>query len=418
MPKASLRTLSSYACWILMILASWSWTAPAHGQDEEDADEGPSWIFDVYRGEGLRLKILDGDVTFLLRGGIQLDSVWISEDSNIRNTVGDQKDGTKLRRGRLALSGKLYYYFNFKAEYDFALGNDGFKDVYVGISDLGTAARLRIGQFKEPIGLEALTSSNHVTFIERSLMSSFTPGRTTGAMIFGSAVHDRVSWALGGFRSVRSISPDDAERDLAATLRLTGLPWYRQDGRSLLHLGVAYSLRAAGDDMIAFRQYRDDVLEDDLVDTLTFEADRSQVFGTEAAWVWGPFSLQGEFALTAIESSPAEDPVFFGYYFFASLFLTGEHRVYDVPNGRFDLVRPRRNFLEEGGGFGAWEIGARYSRVELSDGPIQGGRLSEGSVGINWYLNPNARIMLDFSFLNKDGVGEVNTIKIRAQITF
>jgi phosphate-selective porin OprO/OprP len=44
------------------------------------------------------------------------------------------------------------------------------------------------------------------------------------------------------------------------------------------------------------------------------------------------------------------------------------------------------------GGWGAWEIGIRASTVDLNDEDVVGGRQSDLSVGVNWYLDDQFRL--------------------------
>ena len=154
-------------------------TGSLWGQDEAD----PLGI-NARWNNGLELKTNDGNASLKLGGRIMLDHAWFSDDSGA-------EDGTEFRRTRLMLSGKVNQ-FEWKTQYDFARGDDSdgndkgnrpaFKDVYVGVSGVPYAGALRVGHFKEPFGLEELTSSKYMTFMERSLTSAFAPSRNVGLM--------------------------------------------------------------------------------------------------------------------------------------------------------------------------------------------------------------------------------------------
>jgi phosphate-selective porin len=100
----------------------------------------------------------------------------------------------------------------------------------------------------------------------------------------------------------------------------------------------------------------------------------------------------------------ADGNLFFsGFYVEALYFLTpGDNHPIDRIIPGYARVRPVRNFLcrEHGEhcqrGLGAWEVGLRYDHVDVNSGLIQGGRLDSITAGLNWYLNPNARIMLNY----------------------
>ena len=127
-----------------------------------------------------------------------------------------------------------------------------------------------------------------------------------------------------------------------------------------------------------------------------------QLYDEEFAFVYGPFSAQAEGAQAEVTRSTAaqKNLSFSAAYAFISYFLTGEHRGYSKANGWFDRVHPLHNFgtynKDGGRGWGAWELAARYSYIDLNDQNIQGGRMADVTVGLNWYLNPNMRVMLNY----------------------
>ena len=106
---------------------------------------------------------------------------------------------------------------------------------------------------------------------------------------------------------------------------------------------------------------------------------------------------------------------------FRSYFLTGEHRKYSVKDGEFSRVKPIQNF-DMHGGWGAIELTARYSELDLSDDVIDGGRLQDATLGVNWYLNPNTRIMANYVFADADiggtSGGDADLFGMRFQVDF
>ena len=151
-------------------------------------------------------------------------------------------------------------------------------------------------------------------------------------------------------------------------------------------------------------------------------ADSAHLIGLEAAWVYESFSLQGEYVFALVDDidggffGASGDADFSAASIQASYFLTGESRPYDRATGTFGRVKPNQNFMEDGG-WGAWEIAARYSMLDLSDGAFDGGEIDTFTVGANWYLNPNMRIMFDYSFSDTDE-GDVGIFMTRFGISF
>ena len=142
------------------------------------------------------------------------------------------------------------------------------------------------------------------------------------------------------------------------------------------------------------------------------------LFGSEAAVVYGPLSIQTEYMVMSVDRRGFEDPVFSGGYIYASYFLTGEYRPYKMTDGEFDRVKPRKNFSIEGKGLGAWEVAFRYSTMDLNDKSVNGGFLRDFTWGLNWYLNPNTRVMLNYIYADEQPIGEADIIQARFQFDF
>ena len=153
----------------------------------------------AYWKEGLRLETQDKEFQLKLGGRIQYDSLWISEDDDVKTMIGEQEDGTEFRRVRLYAEGLVYGNMEYKLQVDFAGGGADLKDVYLGLTDL-CIGKLRVGHFKEPFSLDELTSAKYITFLERGLPNAFAPSRNSGFMLHDTALDGRATWAIGVFR--------------------------------------------------------------------------------------------------------------------------------------------------------------------------------------------------------------------------
>ncbi len=373
---------------------------------------------------GLRFTSVDKAFDVKLGGRIQNDWAVLAPNDGLQDAFSDRAGigtGTEFRRARLQMSGTIYERVGFKMQYDFANSEVGFRDVFLDLLDLPAVGRLRIGHFKEPLSLEHLASSVNITFMERSLLDALVPGRETGFMIGNSALEQRLTWAIGAFRDTATDSGNGFSSDplYSITGRVTGLPWYEDEGRRLLHLGVAFSQRFLDENPIGFASRPEANLAPDFVNTGNFAADDIRIVNAELAWVHGPFSFQGEYNRVFADGSGGSvgDPGFDAFYVQASYFLTGEHRPYKASEGVFGRVAPHQNFNREGG-LGAFEVAARFSRIDLDSEGISGGTLNDGTLGINWYLNPNVRFMFNYVLGRLEGVGWTNEAESRFQIDF
>jgi phosphate-selective porin OprO/OprP len=244
------------------------------------------------------------------------------------------------------------------------------------------------------MSLEELTSSNFTSFMERSPMNALVPQRNVGVMLHDQNASKTMTWAAGAFRDDGSDTGANAgDGETSLTGRVTFLPLYADDGRRLVHVGGSASRREGDEETFRIRSRGPSgLLANDAVDTGTFAADSAEVFNLEAAWVQGPFSLQGEFTQATYDAMG--DPEAIGWYAFASFFLTGEHRAYKTSSGTFDRLKPASNYGP--GGCGAWEVVLGIAELDLGDSDLDAGELSDLSAGLTWYLNPHTKLMLNY----------------------
>ncbi len=365
-------------------------------------------------------------------GRLHLDYAFIEQSRGLRRAFGRDHDMGEFRRTRLGLYGRLYDSFSYRMEFDFA--NDGlgkFTDVWMQLENIPYFGAMRAGHFREPIGLDEQTSSNHITFMERNLATALLPGRNLGIMVHNHGFDERLNWAVGIFKDVGAFpGSQDAGNGYAFSGRLFGLPWYRDNGRRLLHLGMSYSQRRPDGNAIGYKTRPEINLAVSYLDTEAYlgfrlrdiDMQSENLVNLEAALVYGPFSMQGEYVRDQIRTRSDGSPSFSGYYLEASYIITGEHRNYQRIGGTFSRLTPRRNFTPNGAdGWGAWQIALRRSRLNLSSGMIRGGEAENWTVGLNWQINPNVRLMLNYisADIQHDLYkGRVNSVQSRFQFDF
>ena len=107
-------------------------------------------------------------------------------------------------------------------------------------------------------------------------------------------------------------------------------------------------------------------------------------------------------------------------------FLTGESPNYKTSSGIFGRVTPNRPFKPTTGDWGAWQIAARYSWIDLRDGDINGGEEQNVTAALNWHLYSNIRLQFNYTYADVDDTGdvlsnasgEIHAFQTRAQIEF
>ncbi len=352
--------------------------------------QGFSWRY------GLRYKTEGGRLRLRLGGLFQYDGAFFDEGDDLSSA----DDGSEFRRARLVLEGVVSKHGEFRIQYDFAgkEGSQSIRDLWASVKELPRLGKLKLGHFKEPFGLENLTSSRDITFMVRALPGAFVPGRNLGVAFSNAVVDNRATWTLGLFRDTSSKLDVDSESAMV-TGRVTGLPWYREDGDKLLHLGAGFSYRKLDKSNFSYGRRPEAHLAPRYLDTGGFVVNDLYLVNAELALVHGAFSFQSEYFYSNAQSDAGRDVEFDGIYAQASYFITGEHRPYKTSTGTFDKVVPNRNFFLGGDyGPGAWEVALRYSHLDLNDGGIAGGREHNITTAVNWYLNPNIRMQFNYVY--------------------
>jgi phosphate-selective porin OprO and OprP len=321
------------------------------------------------------------------------------------------RDTLIIRRARLGVDLEFDDDWDFLVEYDFAGDRVTANDVRLryGLP----RGSLILGQTKIPMGLNELTGSNDITFIERASNSN----AIVVARRLGLSYHlfeDHYSFQTMVY--TRRIGPDTPTGDspLGAAGRLVLNP-IRQDGQ-LLHLGASIAAEDfSGQQGIGFSDYPEARPGDQrLIDTGDLDdATGTLRYGLEAAYQRGPFSAETEYLSLNTDRANNSNPRFNGYHIQASYVLTGESRSYE--EGNFGSITPS-------GQGGAWEVAARFSSTDLNDGGAIGGKQRNITLGLNYYLNSNIRFMANLIRSDiQDGVNgdEALTIAlVRAQAHF
>ena len=111
----------------------------------------------------------------------------------------------------------------------------------------------------------------------------------------------------------------------------------------------------------------------------------------------GPVSLTAEFMNTFVNTIGTENVSFYYFQFGCSWFVTGENRKYNKNNGNLGKLIPNKNFMfRKGGGTGAVELAARYTRSNLSEDVIDGGKFGRFTGALSWYANAHWRLSVNY----------------------
>ncbi len=393
----------------------------AQPQENDDLD------FRVYWKNSLNFETKNKQFKFKLGGRLQNDWWFIANESDGlkselagRTPAAEQASGTAFRRARVHMSGTMNKNMHFKWAYDFGGGTPDFKDAYIGWKGVPGLGTVRVGQQKEPIGLEFAYSSNSATFIERGLPHYMNPERSTGVRFNRTIADDSLYLTAGAYRPSDTQGNSGLAGDsYAFSGRAAWSPIFEDKGERLLLLGVNGSFRTGLDTYRKKGKPQADEMAR-YIEASVSDVDNVVIAGLEAAANFGPLSIQSEYVLNSISRNTGGTANWSGWYTYLSWFMTGEHRPYRRDRGAFTAMTPDKTYGPNGGG--AWELALRYSALDLGDSnnttATNGGRLSDITAGINWYMNYNMRVMLNYDHAKLKGIGNSDTVLLRFQVFF
>jgi phosphate-selective porin OprO/OprP len=371
--------------------------------------------------------------SFEVRGRIETEAVVSQQSQMSQDAIGNLVNGYGFRRVRLGAQGSYGDSTSWVSEVELAGGSVRLRDVFVGLDALPGVRQVRVGHFREPYSLEGMTSSNFITFTERSPLNNLSPARNWGVCGFWWPDSERLLFSTGVFRdgtdsSGQSIGDGD---NWSYTSRLTGLPIYESGDSDfrLLHLGMAFTQRVPPNGVLSFQPRTasnlitvNDNPGSPFLPPVDIRANCYQGYNLQAAYVHGPFSLQTEWSAAAVQQTDAGVVFVSGVYVYGSFFLTGEHRGYNRTRGSFDQVNVKRPVIrsksDSRGGYGAIELTSRFSYLDFNStnlpldvngNPAQT-RLYEVTTGVNWYLNDYTRIMVNHTVGIPDKIGDGRTV--------
>lgn len=345
------------------------------------------------------LTTSDGATHLQVHGYAQADDRMFSD-----NIHGEELDTFLFRRIRPLFEGTLFNAVDFRFMPDFGQSTYQIQEAFLELKSV-KFAKLRVGKFKEPIGLEVLRSDRELSFAERSLASDLVPLRYIGAQVSGSVLSESISYAAGYFNGSNDGSNGaftQWSHGNEAAARLFLRP-FAASSVSALHqfgFGVAGS---AGDQhgAIAGLKTMGQTTFFKYSSTATANGQHNRL-APQAYYYAGPFGLMSEYVISSQEvshNSLIERVRNEAWQIAGSVVLTGEKNTYAG-------VRPR-NATEHALGFrrfGALELALRYSQLRIDGDAFPRfanpgtapQSAKEQAVGVNWYLNRYVKLVTDY----------------------
>jgi phosphate-selective porin OprO/OprP len=364
---------------------------------------------------GLIVRSSDSNFLMNVHGYVQADGRFYIEDQKTAN------DTFLLRRVRPIIEGTVYDRFDYRLMPDFGSGNVSgstaannavLDDAYVNARFLPDL-QVQVGKFKAPVGLERLQSTAELLFIENGFATQLTPNYDLGAMVHNRLFNSPINYAVGIFNGAADAGSSDFDstdegKDVDG--RLFFQPFLRTDIEPLRKLGIGAG-GSIGHHEGPLPSYKTPGQQTFFSYAPGVTADGQQYrIDPQFYYYWGPFGVLGEYILssseveaTAAPGRPAGLQRFnnTGWQIEGSYFLTGDENLFRSTSR--EAFRPAHPFTFGGEGWGALEFVARFQQLSLDRGAFPAYVTSTSAreatswgVGLNYYLNSNIRLYVDF----------------------
>jgi phosphate-selective porin OprO/OprP len=280
--------------------------------------------------------------------------------------------------------------------------------------------KIRAGKFKPPVGLEQLQEDSCTLFAERALPTGLVPNRDIGIQLRGDLWDGVVQYQAGVFNGATDgvnggIDNGDG-KDFDGRIFVEPFKTTSIDPLQGLGFGIAGTIgnqdgsfttpnvptfKTPGQN--TFFKYTTGA---SLTNTVVANGQHIRV-APQGYYYWGPVGLLGEYYVSEqqVVNGPTSDHLRnTAWQVAGSVVLTGEH-------ASFKGVTPRKPFDLKNGGWGALELAGRYSvlRIDPDAFPTFASLSTSAqearawAVGLNWYLNKNVKLVLDYEETSFDG---------------
>ncbi len=326
--------------------------------------------------------------------------------SDLADLGGGEDSLSDVRRAEVGISGGIGKRVKWSAGYDFKA--DAWTDAYLKYA-VGNHGTLTAGQFKQPLGMEELSSTRTGDFISKAAVTNMLAlARHIGVAYDFSTEHTGTTASVFG----RTLTWEGNATAPDSGYALRGYWTPVRDTGQVVHLGVSHAdFSTYGDQARLRARPNADLTAVRLVDTGTLhEVDRQSTTGTEFMWLSKGMKLEAEYMQSTVRRSGGQrDFTGQGAYVSGVWNLTGEAWAYRngvpvTPKAK----QPRR---------GLWQAGLRHDWIDLDDGNavpssvvgapgtvdgVLGGTMHLWTAGVSVYWLSHVKLMLNYVSARSD----------------
>jgi phosphate-selective porin OprO/OprP len=378
--------------------------------------------------DGFSFTSADTNFNLRVKGLLQMDFRAYLHD----NPLSEGNNSFVLRRVRPIFEGRAFKDFTYNFTPDFAGSGVTIFDAWLKY-ELRPELQLQFGKFKGPVGQEQLQSDSTLNFNERGLPASLVPTRSVGIELSGDMAGGLVSYGVGVFNSGgdgRNPGTSDFDDSKEAAGRVFFKPFVKSEkdylsglgfgvGGSYNHLsGSALGLpNTTGGSLPGYttpgqQQFfaYNPVLGRVQADGLQWRVSPHIQYTYGALGLLGEYAISHQTVLNTFTGSRGELE-HSAWQVAAQWVLTGEAAT-------FSGINPKRPFDFRTGQWGAWQLVARYGGLTIdphafpvfADPRLSANGITSWSVGINWWLNKNFRVLTSYAHTTFQGGGAFNVL--------
>lgn len=378
-------------------------------KEDDDKKKAEMPVITASAKDGFSIKSPDDQFRLRIRGLLNADSRFFLDNKKDAGST----DTFIARRVRPIFEGTVYKNFGFYIMPELGGGSISLVDGYVDYLH-SQEFRVRAGKFKESFHLERIQPISSANFVELGLPANLSPNRDIGVQASGSIWNDSLEYQIGVFNgsadqagSATVDVDNNNDKDLAA--RIFAHPFKNGDNDVVRGLGIGFASTFGHKEGGSTPTYRSPGQASVFTFNSGVTADGTHYrYSPQGYWYWNRFGVLAEYVSSTQELvRGALREKFFNdaWQVSGTYVLTGE-------DASFRGVKPRKPFDLSLRQWGAWEVAARYGELDLDNDFFTKGFASPNNsitrerafgLGLNWYLNNNVRLMLNYERTDFDG---------------
>jgi phosphate-selective porin OprO and OprP len=404
--------------------------APSRKEAAADDDVATPQIVQT-SSHGFQVQSADGAYSIGLFGTIQIDAGDYLDVRPDSPYLGPQtlSNGVNARRAQIGVAGRVARDWAYALLYDGGGSSDqtptGLRTAQImWTGPRGTA--WEFGYSNTYFTLDQSTSSVDLLFLERASPSNIATKFNTGNARANAGARFFSKWYwLGGYITGPQIGDSHSQTgerfgafERATVQVVTGRDYSVHLGADLDQLFRAPNSGNTTPDTLTLSDRPElridptNFLNTGAIGTAINPVTGGAVYDVETAATWRSVFWQGEYYHYTVSRLGLSQSAFNGGYGELSWVFTGEAHRYNAQGGNYRRPLPKDPFSIKNGGWGAWEIAARFSYIDLDNnylvGDLQsatpaaviGGKQYGYTFGLNWYPNDLIRLMFDYNHID------------------